>query len=47
MASPRALHFIGTMPRFDHATTALSWQLTELDGQLRRLTSGGTGQRLP
>jgi hypothetical protein len=46
MASPRALHFLGTMPQFDDATAALTWQLTELDGRLRRLTSGETGPRL-
>lgn len=46
MASRRALHFLGTMPQFDDATAALSWQLTELDGRLRRLTGGETGPRL-
>lgn len=46
MASQRALHFLGTMPQFDDAATALKWQLTDLDGRLRRLTSGETGPRL-
>ena len=46
MASQRAPHFLGTMPRFDDAATALNRQLTDLDGRLRRLTSGETGPRL-
>ena len=46
MASPRALHFLGTMPQFNDATAALTWQLTELDGSLRRLSGGETGPRL-
>src|SRR5205807_2760990 len=46
MASRRALHFLGTMSQFDEATAALTWQLTDLDGRLRRLTGGETGPRL-
>lgn len=46
MASQRALHLLGTMPQFDDAAAALKWQLTDLDGRLRRLTSGETGPRL-
>src|SRR5581483_11454105 len=46
MARQRALHLLGTLPQFDDATAALTWQLTELDGTLRRLTSGETGPRL-
>ena len=46
MASQRALHFLGTMPQFDDGTAALKWQLTDLDGRLRRLTGGETGPRL-
>jgi hypothetical protein len=46
MASQRALHFLGTMPQFDNSRAALKWQLTDLDGRLRRLTGGETGPRL-
>ena len=46
MATERALHFLGTMPQFDTATAALTWQLDALGGRLRRLSSGETGPRL-
>ena len=46
MAKPRALHFLGTLPQFDDASAALKWQLANLNGRLRRLTSGETGPRL-
>jgi hypothetical protein len=34
------------MPQFDTAESAFAWQLSELDGQLRRLSGGETGERL-
>jgi hypothetical protein len=45
-AHPRYLHFLGTLPQFDKAESALEWQLRDLDGQVRRLCGGETGERL-
>jgi hypothetical protein len=42
----RHLHFVGTMPQFADAKTALAWQLDESPGRLRRLSGGETGPRL-
>ena len=42
----RYLHFLGTLPQFDKAASALEWQLRDLDGQVRRLCGGETGDRL-
>ncbi|WP_432937356.1 hypothetical protein ACQPXM_24910 [Kribbella sp. CA-253562] len=40
------LHFVGSMPQFDDARSALRWQLTTLAGSVRRLSGGETGDRL-
>jgi hypothetical protein len=40
------LHFVGTMPQFESAAAAVEWQLTELEGKVRRLSGGETGPRL-
>jgi hypothetical protein len=42
----RYLHFVGTMPQFADARKALTWQLDEPPGWLRRLSGGETGPRL-
>jgi hypothetical protein len=34
------------MPQFDTAENAFAWQVSELDGQLHRLSGGETGERL-
>jgi hypothetical protein len=47
VAVTRHLHFVGTMPQFADARTALAWQLDELAGQIRRVSGGETGPRLP
>src|SRR4051812_20449464 len=41
----RRLHFVGTLPQFDDAPSALRWQRHELSGRLRRLSGGETGPR--
>jgi hypothetical protein len=40
------LHFVGSMPQFDDAESALKWQLSTLAGAVRRLSGGETGDRL-
>jgi hypothetical protein len=41
----RYLHFVGTLPQFADAKSALVWQLNDLDGRVRRLCGGETGPR--
>jgi len=42
----RRLHFVGSLPQFDDATSAFRWQQQELKGLVRRLSGGETGPRL-
>ncbi|MFC9847625.1 hypothetical protein ACFWFF_17250 [Streptomyces sp. NPDC060223] len=42
----RRLHFVGSLPQFDDATSAFRWQQHELAGRVRRLSGGETGPRL-
>lgn len=41
----RRMHLVGTLPQFDEPGAALSWQLNDLQGQVRRLSGGETGER--
>jgi hypothetical protein len=43
---PRRLHFVGSLPQFEDATSAIRWQQHELAGLVRRLSGGETGPRL-
>ncbi|WP_432542980.1 hypothetical protein [Kineococcus sp. SYSU DK002] len=43
---PRRMHLVGTLPQFPTAADALTWQVDELAGRVRRLTGGETGDRL-
>jgi hypothetical protein len=42
----RRLHFVGSLPQFDDAASALKWQQGELVGLVRHLCGGETGPRL-
>ncbi|MEV1084465.1 hypothetical protein AB0I98_40730 [Streptomyces sp. NPDC050211] len=46
LAERRRLHFVGSLPQFDDATSAFRWQQHELAGLVRRLSGGETGPRL-
>lgn len=46
MTPDRRLHFVGTLPQFTSASDVFAWQTGALDGRLRRLSGGETGERL-